>query len=100
MGDVVLTCSGGKSGVTITGNLTVFMTVNDTNKLGANNTVDAQLSVDTGTGPSLSNVTAQLAMPNAIVFNGLSFILPASGSVTLRITNLRGDANELPGNQT
>ena len=100
MGDVVLSCSGGKPGVTITGNLTVFMTVNDTNKLGANNTVDAQLSVDTGTGPSPSNVTAQLAMPNAIVFNGLSFILPASGSVTLRITNLRGDANELPGNQT
>ncbi len=100
MGDVVLSCSGGKPGVTITGNLTVFMTVNDTNKLGANNTVDAQLSVDTGSGPLPSNVAAQLATPNGIVFNGLSFILPASGTVTLRITNLRGDAHELLGNQT
>src|SRR5260370_42693454 len=51
LGGVVLTCSGGKSGGTITGNLTVFITVNDTNKLGANNTVDAQLSVHTRTAP-------------------------------------------------
>jgi uncharacterized protein (TIGR03437 family) len=95
VGDILLSCSGGKPGVTITGNLTVFMTVNDTNKLGANNTVDAQLSVDTGSGPSPSNVMAQLAAPTAIAFNGLSFTLPLSGNVTLRITNLRGDANQL-----
>lgn len=95
VGDIVLSCSGGTPGVTISGNLTVFLTVNVTNKLAANNTVDAQLSVDTGSGPAPSNVTPQLAAPNAVAFNGLRFTLPTSGSVTLRITNLRGDASQL-----
>jgi uncharacterized protein (TIGR03437 family) len=100
VGDIVLSCSGGTPGVTINGNLTVFLTVNVTNKLAANNTVDARLSVDTGSGPSPSSVAPQLAAPNAVAFNGLSFILPASGNVTLRITNLRGDASQLrPGDR-
>lgn len=95
MGDVVLDCSGGKPGVTITVNLTVFLTVNITNKLLANNVTDAQLLVDTGSGPAPANVPAQPFGANAVVFNGLSFTIPASGKVSLRITNLRGDANQL-----
>jgi uncharacterized protein (TIGR03437 family) len=96
VGDIVLSCSGGTPGVTISGNLTVFLTSEVTNKLGANNTVDAQLSVDTGSGPSPSNAAAQLVAPGAVAFNGLSFTLPASGSVTLRVTNLRAVANLQP----
>lgn len=95
VGDIVMSCSGGTPGVTISGNLTVFLTVDVTNKLAANNTVDAQLSVDTGSGPTPSNVAAQLAAPSAMAFNGLSFTLSASGSVTLRIANLRGNASQL-----
>jgi len=99
VGDVVLTCSGGTPGATISGNLTVFLNAAITNKLAANNTVDAQLSVDTGTGPSPANVPAELAASGAVAFNGLSFTLPASGSVTLRITNLRADATGLTAPQ-
>jgi len=100
VGDVVLTCSGGTPGATISGNLTVFLNAAITNKLAANNTVDAQLSVDTGTGPSPANVPAELAASGAVAFNGLSFFtLPASGSVTLRITNLRADATGLTAPQ-
>jgi len=99
VGDVVLTCSGGTPGTTISGNLTVFMNVPVTNKLAANNTVDAQLSLDTGTGPSPANVAAELAAPSSVAFNGLSFTLLASGNVTLRITNLRADASGLTAPQ-
>ena len=99
VGDVVLTCSGGNPGTTISGNLTVFMNVPVTNKLAANNTVDAQLSVDTGTGPSPANVAAELAAPSSVAFNGLSFTLLATGNVTLRITNLRADASGLTAPQ-
>src|ERR1700693_3567763 len=67
VGDIVLSCSGGTPGVTISGNLTVFLTVDVTNKLAANNA-----AVDTGSGPSPSNVAAQLAAPSAVAFNGLS----------------------------
>ena len=95
VGDLVLSCSGGTPGVTIRGNFTVFLTVNVTNKLAANNTVDAQLSVDTGAGPSPSGIAAQLVTPSAVAFNGLSFTLPASGGVTLRVANLRGNLSQV-----
>ncbi|HVP49524.1 MAG TPA: IPT/TIG domain-containing protein [Bryobacteraceae bacterium] len=75
------------------------MNVPVTNKLAANNTVDAQLSLDTGTGPSPANVAAELAAPSSVAFNGLSFTLLASGNVTLRITNLRADASGLTAPQ-
>ena len=94
-GDVVLSCSGGTPGVTVSGNLTVFLNVSVTNKLAANNSVDAALSVDTGAGPSPSGATARLATQSAVEFDGLSFTLPASGSATLRVTNLRADASQL-----
>ena len=95
VGDIILSCSGGAPGATISGNLTVFLTVDVTNKLALNNTVDAQLSVDTGSGPSASNAAVQLAAPGVVAFNGLRFTLPASGIVTLRVTNLRANASQL-----
>ena len=95
MGDILFDCSGGTPGTSFNGNLTFFLTVNVTNKLLANNTVDAPLTVDIGSGPVPANVPAQLFAPNAIAFNGLSFTVPPSGKVTLRITNLRGDAHQL-----
>jgi len=94
MGDIVLTCSGGTPGAAILGNLTIILGVNVTNKLGTNNTVDAQLTVDTGSGPSPFGGPAQLTPPNTVTFNGIAFILSASGTATLRVTNLRGDASQ------
>lgn len=94
MGDIVLNCSGGTPGAPITGNLTIVLGVNITNKLGMNNTVDAQLSVDSGSGPSPFNGLAQLFTPTTVTFNGISFVLPASGAAALRVSNLRGDASQ------
>src|SRR6185295_730153 len=51
LGDVVLECSGGAPGAVIKENLTVFLSVNNTNQLLTNGVLDAQLTVDTGAGP-------------------------------------------------
>jgi uncharacterized protein (TIGR03437 family) len=93
MGDIVLNCSGGTPGAVINVNLTIFLSVNVTNRLADNNVVDTLLTVDTGSGPVPSNVPGQLAAPNAVAYNGLSFTIPASARLSLRLTNLRGAAN-------
>ncbi len=90
MGDIVLSCSGGDPGLAVTGNLSLFLTVPITNKRLANNTADVILTVDTGSGPQIANVPAAYGSSFSLVFNGLSFTVPASGQVTLRITNFRG----------
>ena len=92
MGDILISCAGGTPGGVVGGNLTVFLSVNVTNKL-ANNFTDVQMTVDTGSGPVAANVAAQPFGANAVVFNGLSFALSGSGQANLRISNLRGDAS-------
>src|SRR5258708_6457699 len=93
MGDIQFDCSGGMPGTSFNGNLTFFLTVNVTNKLLANNTVDVPLTVDTGAGPVPANVPARLFSPNAIVCNELNIPAPPSGYVALRLTNLCSELN-------
>jgi len=96
VGDIVLSCSGGIPGNVVNSNLTFFLSVNVTNKLATNGTfTDVLLTVDTGSGPTPVNVPAQAFGTDAVVFNGVTFTVPASGNVTLRLTNLRGDASQL-----
>jgi len=95
-GDIVLDCSGGVPGSTVTGNLNFFLNVNVTNKLAANNTfTDLFLTVDTGSGPVPVNITPVPNGLDGVVFDGLSFTVPASGNVTLDLTNLRANASQL-----
>ena len=98
MGDILINCTGGTPGGVVGGNLTVFLSVNITNKL-TNNFTDVQMTVDTGSGPVAANVAAQPFGANAVVFNGLSFVLSVSGQANLRIGNLRGDASHMSGPQ-
>ena len=95
VGDIVLTCSGGIAGAHVTDNLAVFLNVNITNRISAGNLADAQLSVDTGTGPVASGIFAQPVGMNGLAFNGVSFTIPASGQVSFRISNVRADASQL-----
>src|SRR5579872_2982330 len=94
IGDIVLDCSGGVPGATLTSNLTVYLNVNVTNKLAGGSFTDVLLTIDTGSGPVPASSGAQPFAPDAVVFNGVSFTVPASGKVTLRVTNLRADANQ------
>ncbi len=94
--DIVLDCSGGLPGSTVSGNLTFFLNVNVTNKLAVNNTfTDVFLTVDTGSGPVPVNITPEPNGLDAVVFNGVTFTVPPSGNVRLDLSNLRANANQL-----
>lgn len=104
-GDISLACSGGAPGLQITGNLSLFLNVNITNRVasnGSNQVNDMVLTVDNGSGPQPVNVPGVITGPGAMVFNGLSFTLSATGTATIRVANVRAAANELqafPSNQ-
>ena len=94
-GDIVLTCSGGPANAQIKGNLTLFLSVNITNRLGSGNTVTGVVfTADNGSGPQAINTPGVLTSASTLVYNGASFTLSSTGSVTLRIANLRADANQ------
>ena len=88
-GDIVLSCAGGVPGTAISGNLSIYLSTNVTNKVSAQNFADAILTVDTGNGPTSAGSQAQILGVNQLGFNGLAFTVPGSGAVTLRISNIR-----------
>jgi uncharacterized protein (TIGR03437 family) len=94
LGDVTLSCTGGAPGSVLSSNLTLFLPVIVTNRIDINNqTRDAVVSVDTGTGFAPSPIPGQV-LGNSISFNGLSFPAP-SGNITLKISGIRGAINKL-----
>ena len=96
VGDINFSCYGGQPGATVNGNLTVFLTTNITNRLSGNNALDTVLTIDRGAGPATVNSTPVLQSQNTLVFPGLSFTLSVTGTVNLRLTNLRASANLAP----
>lgn len=93
-GDIVLTCSGGAPNAQITGNLTIFASVNITNRLGANGIAGLVFTADNGTGPQMIATPGSLSAPGTLVYNGVSFTLSPTGTTTLRISNLRVNASQ------
>lgn len=93
-GDIVLNCSGGAANATITGNLTIFLNVNITNRVIGSTVTNLVFTVDNGFGPQPSNVPGLIQGNSALVFNGLSFQLSQNGTAILRIANLRVAANQ------
>ena len=88
MGDILLQCSGFPPGATLSGNLTIFLPVSITNRVDSNNqTQDTVLFVDYGSGfvPSRTGLVAG----GSIAFNGISFTVPPSGNLAIRISNIR-----------
>src|SRR5579872_5811929 len=64
-GDIVLTCAGGTPGAQITGNLTLFLSVNITNRIGAGNIVTGVVfTADNGSGPQAVNAPGVLTAPS------------------------------------
>jgi uncharacterized protein (TIGR03437 family) len=74
----------------LSGNLNVFLVgANITNRVDSNNqTQDAVLFVDYGSGFVPTGI-AGLLTGGSIAFNGISFIVPSSGSLGIRISNVR-----------
>lgn len=93
LGNIVLQCSG-TPGTALTTNLTVFLPVSIANRVDANSfSTDAALTIDTGFGPSTG--VPGLVASQSISFNGFSFTLPATGTATLAVSDLRADVNQL-----
>jgi uncharacterized protein (TIGR03437 family) len=97
-GDLVFNCSGGMPGATLTVDLYFFLNVNITNRVtfAASSTLTGiSFTADNGLGPQPIASPATLMGPATLAFNGATFTLSASGSVTIRLSGLRGAANEL-----
>jgi uncharacterized protein (TIGR03437 family) len=97
-GDIVFNCSGGMPNAALNVNLFIFLNVNITNRLASassSNLTGIIFTADNGSGPQAISSPATLAGPGTLVFNGATFTLSASGSVSLRLAGLRGAASEL-----
>src|ERR1700726_4891996 len=91
IGDIVLICSGGMPAEQITGNLSIFLGVNVTNRIAGSTVTDVVFTVDNGSGPQPVNVPGTLTGLSSLVYNGVSFTLSTTGTATLRIANIRAD---------
>jgi uncharacterized protein (TIGR03437 family) len=92
LGDVQLQCFGGQPNAVVSGNLTVFISVNFTNRVNALGEADALITIDNGAGPIQANVAPRYLNTNSLVWQGLTFQLNSQGQATLRIVNLRAAA--------
>jgi uncharacterized protein (TIGR03437 family) len=100
MGDILLQCSGSNPGAVLTGNLSVVLPVAVTNRVDSNNqTTDAVISADLGGGPVPLPIQGQIS-GNILTFPGLNLTVPASGSFSIRISNVRGDVYQLGATNT
>ncbi len=102
-GDMVFNCSGGTPNATLNVSLFIFLNVDITNRLASasSSTLTGILfTADNGSGPQAITSPATLSGPGTLVFNGATFTLSATGSVTLRLAGLRGAANELDFDRT
>jgi uncharacterized protein (TIGR03437 family) len=97
LGDILLSCSGGSPGSTITLNFMVSLNVGITNRISATNATDVSLTVDSGSGPVPAAVPGLLQSSNTVSFNGVTFTVPASATVNFRLSNLRGNITQAGG---
>jgi uncharacterized protein (TIGR03437 family) len=95
VGDIVLNCRGGMPAAQITGNLSIFLSVDITNRVAGTTVTDVAFTIDNGSGPQPINVPGTLTGLSSLVFNGVSFTLSPTGTAILRIANIRADANQL-----
>lgn len=95
IGDITLNCSGGVPSATITGNFSIFLNVNITNRVVGDTVIGVVFTVDNGSGPQPVATPALLTNPSGLVYNGLSFKLSSTGTAVLRIADVRAAANEL-----
>jgi uncharacterized protein (TIGR03437 family) len=93
LGDILLQCSGGP-GTVVSGNLSLFLPVNITNRIGSGSIApEATLTVDTGAAPAAA--FSGRVINQSILFETVQFTVPAGGAVSLRVSNLRANVSQL-----
>jgi len=91
LGDIVFSCTA-PPGTAVTGNLSVFLNTNITNREFGDGVLDAALTVN----GALANTPPRRGGASLVTFNGLQFAFPPTGVVEIRLSNLRADASALP----
>src|ERR1051326_968491 len=94
IGDIILQCAGSNPGTLLSGNFSVALPVSITNRIDANNqTTDVVLSVDYGSGFVPTAIPGQI-LNNILTFSGISFTIPPSGNLNLKISNIRAAVSQ------
>ena len=97
--DVVYICSG-SAGLPITGNFTIALNTEISNRLSAGNLVTGIVfTVNSGAGPVAILMQPYLASSNTLVYNAVPISMPAQGSVEIRIAGIRANATRIPPGQ-
>src|SRR5581483_2150169 len=99
--NVVFNCTGGAANASLTVNFVFSLGVNVTNRLTSptsNVLTGISLTADNGSGPQPVGASPTLTATNIVSFNGATFTLSPSGSVTLQLSGLRGNASQLDFN--
>jgi uncharacterized protein (TIGR03437 family) len=99
LGDILLTCSGGRPGAALMGDLYLTFNVNVTNKVSGSFFTGIVLAVDTGGGGVPANILVVPGSAKEVVFQGLDFTVPPDGKVGLRVSHVRGDTSQLAPTQ-
>lgn len=97
-GTLTFNCSGGAANATLSMNLYLFLNVNVTNRLtsaGSNTLSGITLTANSGSGSQVISSSPILSGPQTVAFNGATFTLSPTGTVTLQLSGVRGAANQL-----
>ncbi len=97
--DVVYVCSGSPN-LPITGNFTIALNTEISNRLSAGNLLTGIVfTIDSGTGPVPVLMQPYLNSSNTLVYNAVPITMPAQGSVQIRIAGIRANATRVPAGQ-
>lgn len=88
VGSILLNCTGGTPGQTISTNLTATFPTAITNRINSAGNPDALLTVDTGSGFVPTGLPVLLSS-NTVAFNGATVTVPAGRALAFRLTNVR-----------
>lgn len=95
VGDIVFNCSGVPNS-SITGNLTITLNANVTNRISTSNTYTGLVfTIDSGTGPQAVTVPPMVFSQNGIVYNGVTIRFSPAGTAVLDFSGIRVNATQL-----
>ena len=95
IGDIVFNCTGVPS-TTLSVNLSVQMNTGITNRISAGSVLTGIIfTVDNGSGPQAVTVQPLLLTPSTLVWNGVTLTYSAQGVLTIRIADIRVNANQI-----
>lgn len=95
--DITLQCSQAPPNVQATAIVSIFPSVNITNHLSTGNTPDVIVSVSAGGFQQPAPASIQLIGNNQLTISGIEYTPGSDGTVTIRISNLRLNANSAAG---